>query len=220
MSRSRNPPPRGQGAARAKQVTTIMSDNEMCKWYLLWIRQQQVWFSSSLPVFPCLCLTVSQMGLLLDLSPDGGMNDEGNDDELEAELLNLVGGGGGGRSQGRKSEGKSEKISNFFPPMSCVDVFQCEAQFSTFCLINMLVLKCCLWCSVNSAPVAMAEIERMAALCMKDLDDEEMGDDDLDDEDLLVTHPYSFHPFKMKQLVDAFISWQKINLESFWLVNV
>uniref|UniRef100_A0A671TKV5 Coiled-coil and C2 domain-containing protein 1B n=1 Tax=Sparus aurata TaxID=8175 RepID=A0A671TKV5_SPAAU len=100
MSRSRNPPPRGQGAARAKQ-----------------------------------------MGLLLDLSPDGGMNDEGNDDELEAELLNLVGGGGGGRSQGRKSEGKT--------------------------------------------PVAMAEIERMAALCMKDLDDEEMGDDDLDDEDLL-----------------------------------
>lgn len=52
----------------------------------------------------------------------------------------------------------------------------------------------------------MAEIERMAALCMKDLDDEEMGDDDLDDEDLLVTHPYSFHPFKMKQLVDALIS--------------
>ncbi|KAM8771836.1 coiled-coil and C2 domain-containing protein 1A isoform 2-T2 [Acanthopagrus schlegelii] len=101
MSRSRNPPPRGQGAARAKQ-----------------------------------------MGLLLDLSPDGGMNDEGNDDELEAELLNLVGGGGGGgRSQGRKSEGKT--------------------------------------------PVAMVEIERMAALCMKDLDDEEMGDDDLDDEDLL-----------------------------------
>lgn len=34
----------------------------------------------------------------------------------------------------------------------------------------------------------MGEIERMAALCMKDLDDEEMGDDDLDDEDLLVTH--------------------------------
>lgn len=34
----------------------------------------------------------------------------------------------------------------------------------------------------------MAEIQRMAALCMKDLDDEEIGDDDLDDEDLLVTH--------------------------------
>lgn len=34
----------------------------------------------------------------------------------------------------------------------------------------------------------MAEIERMAALCMKDLDDEDMGDEDLDDEDLLVKH--------------------------------
>ncbi|KAK2815809.1 hypothetical protein Q5P01_026276 [Channa striata] len=101
MSRSRNPPPRGQGAARAKQ-----------------------------------------MGLLLDLSPDGGMDDEANDEALEAELLNLVGGGGGGgRSQGRKGDGR--------------------------------------------APVPMAEIERMAALCMKDLDVEEMGDEDLDDEDLL-----------------------------------
>ncbi|KAE8300867.1 Coiled-coil and C2 domain-containing protein 1A [Larimichthys crocea] len=67
MSRSRNPPPRGQGAARAKQ-----------------------------------------MGLLLDLSPDGGMNDDGNDEELEAELLNLMGGGGGGRSQGKKGEGKGD----------------------------------------------------------------------------------------------------------------
>ncbi|KAL6110431.1 cc2d1a [Pungitius sinensis] len=100
MSRSRNPPPRGQGAARAKQ-----------------------------------------MGLLLDLSPGGGMDDEGNDEELEAELLNLVG-GGGGRSQGKKGDGR--------------------------------------------APVPMADIERMAALCMKNLDDEEMGDEDLeDDEDLL-----------------------------------
>ncbi|XP_074544699.1 coiled-coil and C2 domain-containing protein 1A [Halichoeres trimaculatus] len=100
MSRSRNPPPRGQGAARAKQ-----------------------------------------MGLLLDLSPDGGMNDDGNDEDLEAELLNLVGGGGGGRSQGKKGEGR--------------------------------------------APVPMAEIEQMAALCMKDLDDDDIDDDDLDDEDLL-----------------------------------
>lgn len=100
MSRSRNPPPRGQGAARAKQ-----------------------------------------MGLLLDLNPDGGM-DDGNDEDLEAELLSLVGGGGkGGRPQGKKGDGRS--------------------------------------------PVPMAEIERMAALCMKDLDDEDVGDDDLDDEDLL-----------------------------------
>ncbi|XP_029008709.1 coiled-coil and C2 domain-containing protein 1A [Betta splendens] len=101
MSRSRNPAPRGQGAARAKQ-----------------------------------------MGLLLDLSPDGGMDDDANDEALEAELLNLMGGGGGGgRSQGKKDQGK--------------------------------------------APVPMADIERMAALCMKDLDDEEIADEDLDDEDLL-----------------------------------
>lgn len=47
------------------------------------------------------------MGLLLDLSPDGGMDDGGNDDELEAELLSLVGGGGKGeRAQGKKGEGK------------------------------------------------------------------------------------------------------------------
>lgn len=32
----------------------------------------------------------------------------------------------------------------------------------------------------------MAEIERMAALCLKDIDDEEIGDEDLEDEDLLV----------------------------------
>ncbi|XP_071771422.2 coiled-coil and C2 domain-containing protein 1A [Centroberyx gerrardi] len=101
MSRSRNPPVRGQGAARAKQ-----------------------------------------MGLLLDLSPDGGMDDGGNEEELEAELLDLMGGEGGGRSPGKKGGGR--------------------------------------------APVAMAEIEQMAALCMKDLDDEEVGDEDLDDDaDLL-----------------------------------
>ncbi len=42
----------------------------------------------------------------------------------------------------------------------------------------------------------MADIERMAALCMRDLDDEEMGDEDLDDDDdLLVTHSRSFYPF-------------------------
>lgn len=55
------------------------------------------------------------MGLLLDLSPDGEMNDEENDEELEAELLKLMGGGGGGGglAQGRKGEGKSEQIISF-----------------------------------------------------------------------------------------------------------
>ncbi|XP_062395328.1 coiled-coil and C2 domain-containing protein 1A [Sardina pilchardus] len=99
MSRSRNPPQRGQGAARAKQ-----------------------------------------MGLLLDLDPDGGL-DGGNDEDLEAELLALVGGGGGGRSPANKPGGK--------------------------------------------APLPMEDIERMAAMCMKDLDD---NDEDVDlegDEDLL-----------------------------------
>lgn len=38
-----------------------------------------------------------------------------------------------------------------------------------------------------AAPVAMAEIEHMTALCMKDLDDDDIDDDDLNDEDLLVT---------------------------------
>uniref|UniRef100_A0A1A8G1R9 Coiled-coil and C2 domain-containing protein 1B n=1 Tax=Nothobranchius korthausae TaxID=1143690 RepID=A0A1A8G1R9_9TELE len=98
MSRSRNPPARGQMAARAKQ-----------------------------------------MGLHLDLSPGGGMDDEGNDEELEAELLSLVGGGGrGGKPQEKK------------------------------------------------ASVPMAEIERMAALCMKDLDDEETGDESLEDDEALL----------------------------------
>lgn len=49
----------------------------------------------------------SKMGLLLDLSPDGGLNDDGNDEDLEEELLKLMGGGGGGgRSQGRKNDHK------------------------------------------------------------------------------------------------------------------
>lgn len=39
----------------------------------------------------------------------------------------------------------------------------------------------------HAAPVAMAEIEQMAALCMKDLDDDDIDDNDLNDEDLLVT---------------------------------
>lgn len=45
------------------------------------------------------------MGLLLDLSPDGGINDDGNDEDLEEELLKLVG-GGGGTPQGRRNDRK------------------------------------------------------------------------------------------------------------------
>ncbi|TSK18087.1 Coiled-coil and C2 domain-containing protein 1A [Bagarius yarrelli] len=94
MSRSRNPPQKGQGAARAKQL-----------------------------------------GLVLDLSPDAALEDSGGNEELEAELLTLIGGGGGrGKPPGKKEGGK--------------------------------------------APVPMEDIERMAALCMKDLDEE--GDDDTD----------------------------------------
>lgn len=37
----------------------------------------------------------------------------------------------------------------------------------------------------------MDEIARMAALCMKDIDDEEVDDEDLDDEDLLVRHTHT-----------------------------
>ncbi|XP_051559405.1 coiled-coil and C2 domain-containing protein 1A-like [Myxocyprinus asiaticus] len=102
MSRSRNPPQKGQGAARAKQ-----------------------------------------MGLLLDLAPDSGLDDSGgNEEELEAELLALVGGGGKGGPAGKKGGGK--------------------------------------------APVPMEDIERMAALCMKDLDEDGEDDGDLEnDADLL-----------------------------------
>ncbi|KAJ8383707.1 hypothetical protein AAFF_G00215490 [Aldrovandia affinis] len=79
-----------------------------------------------------------QMGLLLDL--DGGADIGGNDGELEAELLSLI--GEDGQSPDKK----------------------------------------------KGAPVPMADIERMAALCMKDLDEDEEGDDDGDlesDADLL-----------------------------------
>lgn len=61
---------------------------------------------------PSLCL--SKMGLLLDLSPDGGMDGGGNEKELEAELLALMGGGG---SQGKR--GKGEDHPNHHPhPLS------------------------------------------------------------------------------------------------------
>lgn len=45
------------------------------------------------------------MGLLLDLNPDGGMDAEGNDAALEAELLSLM---GGSRAAGKKGAGRGE----------------------------------------------------------------------------------------------------------------
>ncbi|KAM6233204.1 coiled-coil and C2 domain-containing protein 1A [Porphyrio hochstetteri] len=83
-----------------------------------------------------------QMGLLVDLSPEGMAGHGAGDDaaELEAELLALV---GGQAVPGEKPQGK--------------------------------------------APLPMEAIERMAALCMKD-EEEDEGDDDeeLADEDDLM----------------------------------
>ncbi|KAM9612377.1 coiled-coil and C2 domain-containing protein 1A isoform 2-T2 [Morphnus guianensis] len=84
-----------------------------------------------------------QMGLLVDLSPEGTAGDDTGDDaaELEAELLALV---GGRAVPGEKPKGKT--------------------------------------------PLPMEAIEKMAALCMKDTDEEEEGDDEeeLEDEDDLM----------------------------------
>ncbi|KAG7460128.1 hypothetical protein MATL_G00217960 [Megalops atlanticus] len=70
-----------------------------------------------------------QMGLLLDMSLDGGEDPGGSEEDLEAELLSLLREGG---APGQKAS--------------------------------------------NGAPVPVVDIERMAALCMKDVDDEEEGD--------------------------------------------
>lgn len=75
------------------------------------------------------------MGLLLDLSPDGGMDDDGNDEDLEAELMNLVG-GGGGRSQGKKGDGKGERVISFLDLM-CKPLslsYPCASAFVTCCI--------------------------------------------------------------------------------------
>lgn len=52
------------------------------------------------------------MGLLLDLAPDaGGLDDSGgNDEELEAELLALMGGGGRSGPAGKRPGGKGEDV--------------------------------------------------------------------------------------------------------------
>ncbi|XP_064293317.1 coiled-coil and C2 domain-containing protein 1A isoform X3 [Phalacrocorax carbo] len=82
-----------------------------------------------------------QMGLLVDLSPEGPAGDDAGDDaaELEAELLALV---GGRAVPGERPKGKT--------------------------------------------PLPMEAIERMAALCMKDEEEEGDDDEELEDEDDLM----------------------------------
>ncbi|XP_074990333.1 coiled-coil and C2 domain-containing protein 1A [Calonectris borealis] len=81
-----------------------------------------------------------QMGLLVDLSPEGTAGDDAGDDaaELEAELLALV---GGQAAPGENPKGKT--------------------------------------------PLPMEAIEKMAALCMKDPDEEEEDDDEELEDDLM-----------------------------------
>lgn len=104
MNRSRNPPQKGQGAARAKQVNGASRFpflhhpiHPICCW-ILWL-----WIALEVTL-------LFQMGLLLDLTPDAGVDDSGgNEEELEAELLALIGGGGRGGLPGKKEGGKGEK---------------------------------------------------------------------------------------------------------------
>lgn len=61
-------------------------------------------------------VSLSQMGLLLDLSPDAALDDSGgNDEDLEAELFALIGGEGSGRGKlpGKKEGGKGEKYNRW-----------------------------------------------------------------------------------------------------------
>uniref|UniRef100_A0A674K801 Coiled-coil and C2 domain containing 1A n=1 Tax=Terrapene triunguis TaxID=2587831 RepID=A0A674K801_9SAUR len=85
------------------------------------------------------------MGLLVDFSPHGMMeNDKEEDGELESELIAIV----GGRPDSKeKPKGKT--------------------------------------------PLPMEAIERMAALCMKDLDEEDGEEEDLEDEDDLMVNETS-----------------------------
>ncbi|XP_070597608.1 coiled-coil and C2 domain-containing protein 1A [Erythrolamprus reginae] len=84
--------------------------------------------------------TARQMGLLLDFSPENMMASNGEDDEeLEAELLAIV---GGPPNPNQKPNGKT--------------------------------------------PLPMEAIEKMAALCMKDLEEDGVEEEDLDDDDELM----------------------------------
>ncbi|NWS64936.1 C2D1A protein, partial [Chunga burmeisteri] len=90
-----------------------------------------------------------QMGLLVDLSPEGMVGDDAGDDaaELEAELLALV---GDRAAPGEKPTGKT--------------------------------------------PLPMEAIEKMAALCMKDPEEEGDEDEELEDEDDLMVRRAQVSP--------------------------
>ncbi|EMP29640.1 Coiled-coil and C2 domain-containing protein 1A [Chelonia mydas] len=105
------------------------------------------------------------MGLLVDFSPDGMMdNDKEEDGELEAELIAIV---GGQPDSKEKPKGKT--------------------------------------------PLPMEAIERMAALCMKDLDDEEgEEEEDLEDEDDLMAELNEVLG-EEKEIKDATIPATKVN---------
>ena len=51
-----------------------------------------------------------QMGLLLDLNPGGDLEDGGNQEELEAELLALMGGGGKPTAKKNGSRGAERRL--------------------------------------------------------------------------------------------------------------
>lgn len=82
------------------------------------------------------------MGLLLDLAPDGGLDDSGgNEEELEAELLALMGGGGGrGGPAGRKPGGKGEDTKHYLDMTSTNNYNHLNhgifpSSFSLFCIM-------------------------------------------------------------------------------------
>ncbi|XP_030401706.1 coiled-coil and C2 domain-containing protein 1A isoform X2 [Gopherus evgoodei] len=105
-----------------------------------------------------------QMGLLVDFSPDGMMDNDEEDGELEAELIAIV----GGRPDSKeKPKGKT--------------------------------------------PLPMEAIDRMAALCMKDLDEEDgEEEEDLEDEDDLMAELNEVLG-EEKEIKDATIPAAKVN---------
>lgn len=123
------------------------------------------------------------MGLLLDLAPDDGLDDSGGNEELEAELLALMGGGGGGGGGGGRGGAAGRKPGETGEDTRCyVEMTSANSYNHLNHGVSHHVSLC-----LHHVDVPIADIERMAALCMKDLDED--GDDDGDlenDADLLV----------------------------------